>query len=296
MKLEGLHILLTYQCTFECDHCFVWGSPWQTGTLTYEQIENILLQAKEAGVTSIYFEGGEPFLYYAILIKAVRKAADMGFSVGIVSNAYWASSVADAEEWLRPFARRLADLTVSSDLFHCSESLGERPQNALVAAKWLNIPTGMISIAQPGEEAKQTHGQIEDEGAVVFRGRAAKILAEKATSHPWEGFDSCPHEDLREPGRIHLDPLGNIHICQGISIGNVFETPLKEICENYDADFHPICGLLLAGGHAALVTEYNLPHASHYADACHLCYEARTTLRERFPQYLNPDQMYGVFK
>lgn len=294
MKLSGLHILLTYQCTYECDHCFVWGSPRQKGTLTYEQIEQILGQAKEAGVTSIYFEGGEPFLYYAVLTKAVHHAADMGFYVGIVSNAYWANSVADAKIWLRPFVGRLADLTVSSDLFHCNECLGERPQNALVAAKWLNIPTGMISIAQPDAAAKETHGQIEDEGAVMYRGRAAKMLVEKATRYPWEGFDSCPHEDLREPGRVHLDPLGSLHICQGISIGNMFETPLKEICDNYDADGHPICGLLLAGGPAALVTEYNLPHTSSYADACHLCYEARTTLRERFPQYLNPDQMYGV--
>jgi len=294
MKLEGLHILLTYQCTYECDHCFVWGSPWQTGTLTFEQIEQILEQAKEAGVTSIYFEGGEPFLYYAILVKAVRKAADMGFSVGIVTNAYWANSVADAEEWLRPFAGRLADLTASSDLFHCDEVVGERPQNALVAAKWLNIPTGMISIAQPDAEAPETHGQIQDQSAVMYRGRAVEKLVETATRHPWEGFDSCPHEDLREPGRIHLDPLGNLHICQGISIGNVFEKPLKQICEEYDANAHPICGPLLEGGPAALVSEYNLPHASHYADACHLCYEARTTLRPRFPQYLNPDQMYGV--
>ena len=296
MKLNGLHILLTYQCTYECDHCFVWGSPWQKGTLTFEQIEQILEQAKEAGVTSIYFEGGEPFLYYAILVQAVRKAAELGFSVGIVSNAYWANSIPDAEEWLRPFAGRLADLTVSNDFFHCGESLGERPQNALAAAKYLNIPTGMISIAQPGADAKQTYGQIEDEGAVMYRGRAAKMLAEKATSHPWEGFDSCPHEDLRQPGRVHLDPLGNIHLCQGISIGNVFETRLKEICEKYDADAHPICGPLLAGGPAALVSEYNLPHDSSYADACHLCYAARTRLRERFPQVLIPDQMYGVIK
>ena len=71
MKLSGLHILLTYQCTCECDHCFVWGSPWQTGALTLAQIEQILAQAKEAGVESIYLEGGEPFLYYAILVQAV---------------------------------------------------------------------------------------------------------------------------------------------------------------------------------------------------------------------------------
>lgn len=296
MKLEGLHILLTYKCTYECDHCFVWGSPWQEGTLTLEQIEDILHQAKIAGVRSIYFEGGEPFLYYAILKQAVHKAADMGFSVGIVSNAYWATSVADAEEWLRPFAGRLADLTVSSDLFHCSECLGERPQNAIVAAKWLGIPIGMISVAQPEEEAKSSYGQIEDESAVMYRGRAVVKLAGKAPSQPWEGFDSCPHEDLREPGRVHLDPLGNLHICQGIVIGNLFEKPLKQICEGYDPDSHPICGPLLSGGPSALVTEYNLKHDSHYADTCHLCYEARTALRARFPDLLAPNQMYGVME
>jgi MoaA/NifB/PqqE/SkfB family radical SAM enzyme len=296
MKLTGLHILLTYQCTYECDHCFVWGSPWQTGTLTLEQIENILHQAKDAGVTSIYFEGGEPFLFYAILKEAVHKAADMGFSVGIVSNAYWANSVADAAEWLRPFVGRLADLTVSSDQYHCAECLGERPQNAIVAAKWLGIPTGMISVAQPEEESKPSHGQIEDQSAVMYRGRAVEKLAPRASSHPWEGFDACPHEDLREPGRVHLDPLGELHICQGIVIGNLFEKSLKQICEEYDPDVHPICGALLSGGPAALVTEYNLEHASSYADACHLCYEARTRLRARFTQVLKPDQMYGVVK
>jgi len=294
MKLKGLHILLTYQCTYACDHCFVWGSPRQTGTLQLEQIENILHQAKDAGITSIYFEGGEPFLYYAILVQGVRRAADMGFTVGIVSNAYWAMSIADAEEWLRPFAGRLADLTVSSDLFHCEENLGEKPQNAIAAAKWLGIPTGMISVAQPGITAPQSHGQIEDESEVMYRGRAAGTLASRATHHPWEGFDSCPHEDLREPGRIHLDPVGNLHICQGLVIGNLFEKPLKKICQEYEAEKHPICGLLLSGGPAALVSEYNLPHASDYADACQLCYEARTLLRERFPEFLQPDQMYGV--
>ncbi|HSK86809.1 MAG TPA: radical SAM protein [Anaerolineales bacterium] len=296
MKLEGLHILLTYQCIYECDHCFVWGSPRQTGTLTLAQIEQILGQAKAAGATSIYFEGGEPFLYYPILVQAVRKAADMGFSVGIVSNAYWATSVADAEEWLRPFVGRLADFSVSSDRFHCAEAVGEYPQNALVAAKWLNIPTGMISVAQPNAEAQESHGQIENESAVMYRGRAAVNLSSQAQDHPWESFDSCPHEDLREPGRVHLDPLGNLHICQGISIGNLFEKPLKQICEEYDPDAHPICGPLLDGGPAALVTEYNVPHIASYADACHLCYAARTTLRPRFLQCLNPDQMYGVLE
>ena len=296
MKLEGLHILLTYQCTYECDHCFVWGSPWQMGVLTFERVEQILQEAKEAGVTSIYFEGGEPFLYYAVLLQSVRKAANMGFSVGIVSNAYWANSIADAEEWLKPFAGLLADFTVSNDTFHCNESFGKHPRNALAAARLLKIPTGMISIARPephGQE-QQSYGQIEDESAVMYRGRAAEKLVETAARHPWEGFVSCAHEDLREPGRVHLDPLGNVHICQGVVIGNLFEKSLKQICDEYDAEAHPICGPLLEGGPAALITEYNLPHESSYADACHLCYSARTALRRRFPDILKPDQMYGV--
>ena len=293
MKLEGLHILLTYQCTYECDHCFVWGSPRQTGTLTLEQIENILQQAKDTGVTSIYFEGGEPFLYYAVLVKAVRKAADMGFSVGIVSNAYWATSIPDAEEWLHPFLGRLTDLTVSSDLFHCEDYLGELPQNAIAAAKWMGIPTGMISVAQPEAQALESHGRLQEESGVMYRGRAAVKLASRAASRPWDEFDSCPHEDLREPGRIHLDPFGNLHLCHGVVIGNLFEKPLKQICQEYDGDAHPVCGPLLSGGPVALVNEYNLPHASHYADACLLCYEARLSLRTRFPNNLKPDQMYG---
>ena len=58
MKLSGLHILLTYKCVYECDHCFVWESPRQSGVLAIAQIEQILNQAKDASVDWIYFEDG----------------------------------------------------------------------------------------------------------------------------------------------------------------------------------------------------------------------------------------------
>jgi hypothetical protein len=285
MKISGIHILLTYQCTFECDHCFVWGSPWQSGTLTLAQIERILEQAQATGVEEVYFEGGEPFLYYAILRKAVELAVERGFQVGIVSNGYWAHTREDAREWLAPLAGKLSDLSISSDLYHYSEENNLQTQNAVAAAKDLGIPVGTISIAQP--EAPDS--------SVMYRGRAWRELAPRATQRSsWKVFTKCPHEDLRDPGRIHLDPLGNLHICQGISLGNLFETDLAQVCTKYDADAHPICGPLLQGGPAALVSEYNLPHASEYADACQLCYEARSHLRPRFPEVLGPDQMYGV--
>ncbi len=296
MNITGLHFLLTYQCTYECDHCFVWGSPKQNGVMTLEDIHHYLEQARVAGtVRWIYFEGGEPFLYYVTLLKGVQIAAEMGFQVGVVSNAYWATSLDDALECLRPFAGLLGDLTVSSDLYHSDEKLSFLVKNALAAAEQLGIPIDVISVAQPQSDSQCASGQLPaGESGVMYRGRAAEALAQYAEHHPWETFDTCPHEDLLDPGRVHLDPLGNIHICQGISLGNLRQKSLAEICSSYEPESHPLCGLLLAGGPAALVNRYELPHLGSYADACHLCYNARLALRGRFPSILGPEQMYAV--
>jgi MoaA/NifB/PqqE/SkfB family radical SAM enzyme len=297
MRLSGLHLLLTYQCTLECDHCFVWGSPWQSGTMTLENIRHIVREAQDLGtITSIYFEGGEPFLYYPTLLAGVRLAKAAGFEVGIVSNGYWATSVDDAIEWLQPFAGLISDLSVSSDEFHYSEKLSQQARFAHTAADRLRIPIGVISIAPPAtEDAVLAVGQLpESESGVMYRGRAAVKLSAQARHFPWSGFTSCPYEDLRDPGRVHVDPLGNLHLCQGIVIGNLFQTPLKEICENYDPDLHPIAGPLLRGGPIELVQRFGVPHRETYADACQLCYEVRRNLRDQFPEILMPDQVYGV--
>ena len=153
MQLTGLHILLTYQCTFECDHCFVWGSPWQTGVFTLEKVRDVLDQALQLGtVKSIYFEGGEPFLYHPILVEGVRAAAERGFEVGLVTNAYWATSVEDALAWLTPLAEWVGDLTVSSDLFHYSERISQQAENAALAAKNLGLDMGIITIERQDQE------------------------------------------------------------------------------------------------------------------------------------------------
>ncbi|MHC4415664.1 MAG: radical SAM protein [Planctomycetota bacterium] len=297
MKLTGVHLLLTYQCNYECDHCFVWSNPRQAGTMTLGQIGRVLKQARDLGTVDwIYFEGGEPFLYYAVLLNGAREAARLGFQVGIVSNGYWATDVEDALEWLRPLAESVRHLEISSDLYHADEKLSREVTNACTAAERLGIPHGVISIAQPDSAgAAPAMGQLPTgESAVLYRGRAVEKLAARAPQRPWSEFSNCPCEDLRDPGRVHIDPLGNVHICQGISLGNVFRTPLVEICATYDPESHPITGPLLAGGPAELVRRNGLPHADGYADACHLCYEARLSLRGRFPEILMPDQMYGV--
>lgn len=294
MQLTGLHLLLTYRCVFECDHCFVWGGPKSNTVMTVEQVRTILRQAYDLDTVEwVYFEGGEPFLYYPVLVRAVQLATSMGFRVGIVTNAFWANSVDDALIWLKPFAEMVEDLSISSDVYHGE---GTHARHAVEAASQLGIPTQVLCVAPPAaaQPASPPALTAENELPVMFRGRAAVTLAPTAPQQPCGLYTACENEDLRNPGRIHVDPLGYVHICQGLTMGNLFQIPLKEMIDMYVPERHPIVGALLKGGPLALARVYGVETADKYADACHMCYEVRGALRKDFPEILAPNQMYGA--
>ncbi|MBC7226869.1 MAG: radical SAM protein [Thermoflexales bacterium] len=297
MPLTGLHLLLTYQCNFECDHCFVWGSPSQKGTMTLAQVQHIYREARELGTVEwIYLEGGEPFMYYPVMVRAAQEAAEAGFRVGIVTNGYWATTPEDAAEWLRPLFGILDDLTVSTDLFHYDETVSPQARYALEAAASLGIPADLLVCQVPEGAAgypSQPKGEPVESGPIMFRGRAAAKLVEGVARKPWYTFTECPYEQLDDPGRVHVDCYGYLHLCQGLTMGNLLEQSLVDIVRSYDPQAHPVVGPLLEGGPAALVERYGVPHETAYVDACHLCYTARGMLRGRFPEVLGPGQMYG---
>jgi MoaA/NifB/PqqE/SkfB family radical SAM enzyme len=90
-----------------------------------------------------------------------------------------------------------------------------------------------------------------------------------------------------------VDPLGLVHVCQGITIGNAFETPLDEILQRYHPTSHAIVGPLLRGGPAELARAVEFAAGgSGYADACHLCFLARRHARENGHPQLAPAHVY----
>jgi MoaA/NifB/PqqE/SkfB family radical SAM enzyme len=174
MMLSGLHFLLTYACNFECDHCFVYSRPGAKGTFTITQIRDVLAELVRLGtVDTVYFEGGEPALYYATLCEGIRVARDMGFKAGIVTNSYWAVSDEDAELWLRPLARLgLSKISVSDDELHYGESADTPPKRALRAAQRLGIESSVLATAKPAVKVAPGGSVPEVCGGVMFRGRA----------------------------------------------------------------------------------------------------------------------------
>jgi len=124
IKVKQIHILLTYKCILECDHCFVFSSPKAEGVFALENLKKLFSQIKKVeSIDMVYFEGGEPFLYYPLMIKGIELAKEVDLKVGIVTNAYWATSPEDAEIYLEPLKGKIDDLSISSDTLHWEDEL-----------------------------------------------------------------------------------------------------------------------------------------------------------------------------
>jgi hypothetical protein len=158
------------------------------------------------------------------------------------------------------------------------------------------MPAGSICIEAPvvqkGDETLED-GSIVG-GDVRFRGRAADNLTEGLPRTPCNTMTVCDREVLDNPGRVHVDSFGHVQVCQGVSMGNMWATPLSELIAQYDPQNHPVVGPLLKGGPLGLVEAYDIAHEPDYVDECHFCYDVRKKLLDRFPDHLAPRQVYGI--
>ncbi len=297
--LKAIHILLTLKCTNECDHCFLHCGPTREGTFRLGGLHSLIRQIQDVGtLEEVYFEGGEPFLLYPLLLEGLRMARAAGLAAGIVTNCYWATSVEDALLWLKPMdGLGLKDFSVSDDELHRGKQEDPRPGFAREAARQLGIPTGTICIDAPSiavarEDTKK--GQPVVGGGVLFRGRAAEKLTAGLPMRSCDVLTTCPYEELARPERVHVDAYGNVHLCQGLSMGNIWEEPLADLIRDYDPERHPIVGPLLRGGPIRLARENGLTISDEYVDECHLCYTLRKHLLPSYPAYLAPKEAYGI--
>jgi Radical SAM superfamily/4Fe-4S single cluster domain len=297
--LTGIHILLTLKCSNECEHCFLHCSPSREATFTIAKLQSLVRQIEGLGTVNIvYFEGGEPFLFYPLLLEGLRMVRAAGFDAGIVTNGYWATSVEDGLQWLRPIRDLgIVDFSVSDDDFHRRDKNDRKAEFAHRAAQQLGIPTDTLCIEAPSvndQAAEGRHGKPVVGGSVLFKGRAAEKLTMGLPVRSCAEFTTCPHEDLVSPERVHVDAYGNVHLCQGLSIGNIWEKPLAELFRCYDAQAHAIAGPLVRGGPRQLAAEHGFAMSDGYVDECHMCYTARKMLLPRFPGYLAPKEAYGL--
>ncbi|MDO9575318.1 MAG: radical SAM protein [bacterium] len=297
-KISAVQLLLTYRCTAECSHCFTSSSTRKDDPMKLAEVQEYLKEAKKVGARRVWFFGGEPFLYFDLLLGAIESTKHLGLEATTTSNAFWATSVESALKRLRPLRERALDsIAFSADPFHWEYVPLEYVRNAVKAAKKLGIKCDIWSCYFAEKDDKRvlrlsreitTRLLLHDVGTVTFIGTAAEVLAEHAPKQLWTDYLECKMD------MIVIDPFGYVQPCMGISIGNAKERKLSEIIRTYDIEHHPIMKVLNEEGPvglAKLAMKYGF-RPTEYADGCHLCYEARKGLLKQYPQYLAPAIWY----
>jgi hypothetical protein len=279
-SLTAIHFLITYGCSAECDHCFIWGTPKRQSSMTPRQVDRFLDQCVSLNtITGVCAEGGESFTRYDVLMHFLRAATERGLSPSALTNASWVTSREQTEQRIAQLkAAGLTSLGISTDEWHRKTVPVERVDILLAACE------------AAGLAANRMETKIE---GVMFRGRAAARLAPMMPTRAPEELTKCPHEKLDAPSRVHLDCYGRLHLCQGLCVG---PGEPAQAWAAYHPLSHPIVRLLLEGGPHALgrfAAGRGFQLAPGYVDACHLCYRAREFLRPHYPDLLGPDETYG---
>lgn len=299
MTVNGLHLLVTYKCNARCRHCFLSAGPEHSRVISRERGLALIQEASELPeIDHLFLEGGEPFLFPDLLLDLVKAATAGGLWVGALSNGFWAHSRAAALARLEPLAAAgLRSLSISTDSWHEEFVSREKAVRAATIAQELDISAD-IMVCNPLNISK-SKGKVEAEvatytGGVVGRGRAVHSL-KGGGEHHWEELVDC-RERLSAPGRVHVGPEGEVHLCQGLLLGpRAGDAPLGDILAAYAPAEHPLVSRLIDGGPVALARyafELGWKSSGLYLDSCHLCYEVRTFLRPSYPELIGPSEMY----
>ncbi len=309
-------LILSYKCQARCRHCIYACSPdWKADWISEADLEKGLAQLQRTikpsrwgpdaiGLSDgLHFTGGEPFLNFPLLLKAVEIASRFDIpSTFVETNSVWCTGDDSTREKLSQLrGAGLKGIMISVNPFYAEyvpfentercirisqEIFGQR--NTVVYqfeyyCQFLRLGIeGTISIEEYAERASDDHflGRVE----MFFMGRAASQLKPYYPTYPARVFFDIPCQPplLRE-WHNHFDNYGNYMpgFCGGISLGNWLELD-RLLDEGVDLDEHPVLAFLVTDDmeglfRFALDRGYTEAEGG-YLSKCDLCTDLRRHL------------------
>jgi hypothetical protein len=318
VKLKGLDIILTYECTSRCTHCCYRAGPGWGGTMTVAEVESYLAAVADQTLEWVLLFGGEPFIHYDLLQESVALAAPLA-PVLVFTNGGWATDPDTARQRLTGLqAVGLDYILFSVDAFHQAHTPLERIATGIEAARevgyrtieidnrWLGAPDTDNPFNRRTQDIMTRLAKLCDlSGINVIQGPARMVGRASDELSPHLALESTPLAecplpdylggDLRVPTGVEIHPGGWVNLCAGLALGNTWERPLDEILADYDPDAHPIIRVLAREGPPGLLRlaqRHGYSPARGYVDGCHLCYQVRRFLRPYYPGHLAPAHPY----
>lgn len=321
-------LLLSYKCTGECRHCMYASSPkWRADWISEGDLERVLAQLAGAieesphgpdgvGVNfGLHFTGGEPFLNFELLLKAVRTASRLGIpSTFVETNCFWcASDDLTRGRLLRLRSEGLRGLLVSANPFVVEHVPFERIERALRIGREVFGRNVIVYQELFFNELRRlgARGTVPFEdylrrspasvlcAELLPMGRAVYRLAFLYRRLPARRFfgTSC-REELERGWHVHVDNYCNYvpGYCSGISLGDARD--LDSLRQGVDLDDRPVLRALatdLRELYELGVREFGYRELEGgYVSKCHLCLDLRRHIVGQTDEFeeLRPREFY----
>ncbi|MFP3895347.1 MAG: radical SAM protein [Anaerolineales bacterium] len=324
-------LILSYRCSAACRHCMYACSPqWDGDWIEEAALEEGLAQlartiqpspAGPEGVSlnyGLHFTGGEPFLNYDLLLRAVEIADGLEIpSTFVETNGYWCREDAQAEERLRRLQDAgLKGILISVNPFYAEYVPFRRTERCVRVSR--RVFGGNVMVYQqayyrqfrrlgiegriPLEEyAEMTRDpQAAQHVELFLMGRAAHKLRTFHSHRPAETYfgQPCRPSFLRN-WHNHFDNYGHFlpGYCGGISLGNWHDLE-RLTTEGIDLEEHPVLAYLMVEDMDGLL---NLAHDfgyetrdDGYISRCDLCLDIRKHLLDAGDfEELAPKEFYA---
>jgi len=265
----------------------------------------------------LHFTGGEPFLNYELLLKAIGIAHELNIpSTFVETNCYWCFNDKVTREKLQTLKEKgLKGILISVNPFYLEYVPFERTERGIriaLAVFGENVMiyqleyyyrfknsgiTGRISLV---DYLKSEREDLARNVELFLMGRAAYGLRKLYPSHPPDYFwdEPCRPPFLRN-WHNHFDNYGNYlpGYCGGISLGNWRD--LNELIkEGVNLHGYPILGFLANQDFRGLfrfAKDFSYQESKEgYISKCHLCVDIRKHLLAKAEfEELRPKEFYS---
>lgn len=276
MDLNRLEFSVTDLCSSNCKHCSVKNNKGQKAHIDkFSAVDVVKKVSEKYKLESIMTFGGEPLLFPESVFAIHKTAFDAGIpSRQIITNGYWTNDLLKIEE----IAFNLSEsgvnkILISVDAFHQEYIPIEAVKKAAralqkhdsIELKWSpcwvvsekdNNPYNEMTnlILKELEEFKIEIGRgniISPEGAALenlkeYLPAKQNLLKARCTDMPY----TDPLDAIKS---ISIEPNGDVAVCRGFTIGNVFTEDIAAILDNYNPYENPYMKIILENGMAGLL-------------------------------------------
>ena len=293
--LACLGLSITTRCPIACPHCIVEAGPRRKDEMSAGDAAEWLRQAaayRGGRIRSVVITGGEPFYNLALLQNILQSAVTHGLVPAVVTNAFWATSLAAAVDLLTSMPE-IRMLTISADAYHQKAIPFQNVRNAILAAGALgiahNVAGCMLREDDPAWLAVKA--QLEE----ILDPDLIRVAAVYPAGRALRQFGHADEDwtDAQAPGACcaadypTIFPDGRLIGCMGLVkelptdhplyFGSLRERSLEQILDSAETNvaLHVLrlwgparlLELLAAGGYAGL-----LPRRFWKRGTCDLCY------------------------